>query len=166
MRTRGREGVQKSQNLADVLYVWSPTIVVYGGLKQLNIWRPREARRAQTQNGLQTRKVSQGREKPKKTLLAEIAPKNCLEAVKEWNKTLRGLFAMTITQVASWSPFMNEVPQTNLDLENPKSCLTTGPGNNACTWLRECCREVEAEVISSSRNQPLQTTYKYDFQAQ
>ena len=24
MRTRGREGVQKSQNFADVLYVWSP----------------------------------------------------------------------------------------------------------------------------------------------
>ena len=42
----------------------------------------------------------------------------------------------------------------------------TGPGNNTCTWLRECCTKVEAEVVSNSRNQLHQTTYKYYFQAQ
>ena len=47
-------------------------------------------------------------------------PQNCLEAVKEWNKTLRGLFAMTITQHAAWSPFMNEVTQTKFRLGGPK----------------------------------------------
>ena len=39
---------------------------------------------------------------------------------------------------------------------------STGPGNNTCTWLRECCRQVE----SNSRNQLHQTTYKYYFRAQ
>ena len=42
----------------------------------------------------------------------------------------------------------------------------TGPGNNTCTWLQECCRLVEAEVVSNSRMQPHQTTYKYYFRAQ
>ena len=41
----------------------------------------------------------------------------------------------------------------------------TGPGNNTCTWLREYCRQVEAEVISNSRNQLHQTMYKYYFRA-
>ena len=45
-------------------------------------------------------------------------------------------------------------------------CTSTGPGNNTCTWLRECCRQVEAEVVSNSRNQLHQTTYKYYFRAQ
>ena len=31
------------------------------------------------------------------------------------------------------------------------------------TWLRECCRQVEAEVISNSRNKLHQTTYKEIF---
>ena len=42
----------------------------------------------------------------------------------------------------------------------------TRPGNNTCTWLRECCRQVEAEVVSNSKNQLHQTTYKYFFRAQ
>ena len=37
----------------------------------------------------------------------------------------------------------------------------TGMGNNICTWLRESCRQVEAEVICYSRNN--QTTYKYQW---
>ena len=43
---------------------------------------------------------------------------------------------------------------------------TTGPRNNTCAWLRECCRQVEAEVTSNSRNKLHQTTYKYYFRAQ
>ena len=35
-----------------------------------------------------------------------------------------------------------------------------------CVWLRECCRQVEAEVVSNSRNKLCQTTCKYYFQAQ
>ena len=42
----------------------------------------------------------------------------------------------------------------------------TGPVNNTCTWLRECCRQTEGEVVSNSRNQLHQTTYKYYFRAQ
>ena len=42
--------------------------------------------------------------------------------------------------------------------------ICTGPGNNTCKWLRECCRQTEAEVVSNSRNQPHQT--KYHFRAQ
>ena len=34
-----------------------------------------------------------------------------------------------------------------------KISLSTGPRNNTCTWLQECCRQVEAEVVSNSRNQ-------------
>ena len=34
-----------------------------------------------------------------------------------------------------------------------------------CTCLRECCRQVEAEVISNSRNKLHQTTYKEIFSA-
>ena len=32
-------------------------------------------------------------------------------------------------------------------------------------WLRECCKQVEAEVISNSRNKLHQTTYKDFFSA-
>ena len=39
-------------------------------------------------------------------------------------------------------------------------------GPEIITWLRECCRQVEAEVVSNSRNQFHQTTYKYYFRAQ
>ena len=28
----------------------------------------------------------------------------------------------------------------------------TGPGNDTCTWLQECCRQVEAEVVSNIKN--------------
>ena len=35
----------------------------------------------------------------------------------------------------------------------------TGHPFMACTWLRECCRHVEAEVVSNSRNKLHQTTY-------
>ena len=38
--------------------------------------------------------------------------------------------------------------------QNGKS---TGPVNNTCKWLRECCRQVDAEVVSNSRNQLHQT---------
>ena len=34
-----------------------------------------------------------------------------------------------------------------------------------CTWLRECYRQVEAEVVSNSRNKLHQTTYKDFFSA-
>ena len=34
-----------------------------------------------------------------------------------------------------------------------------------CMWLRECCRQVEAEVISNSRNNIHHTTYKEIFSA-
>ena len=34
-----------------------------------------------------------------------------------------------------------------------------------CTWLRECCRQVKAEVVSNSRNKIYQTTYKDFFSA-
>ena len=34
-----------------------------------------------------------------------------------------------------------------------------------CTRLRECCRQVEAEVITNSRNKLHQTTYKHFFSA-
>ena len=30
-------------------------------------------------------------------------------------------------------------------------------------WLRKCCRQVEAEVVSNSRNKLHQTTNKYHF---
>lgn len=39
-----------------------------------------------------------------------------------------------------------------------------GLGCNTCTRLRECCSQVETEVIGYSRNQIHQTTYKYYFQ--
>ena len=42
----------------------------------------------------------------------------------------------------------------------------TGPENDTCMWLREWCRQVEAEVISYSWKKLHQTTYKYYFQAQ
>ena len=42
----------------------------------------------------------------------------------------------------------------------------TGPGKNNFMWLRECCRQVEAKVVSNSRNQLHQTTHKYYFRAQ
>ena len=35
-----------------------------------------------------------------------------------------------------------------------------------CTWLRQCFRQVEAGVISNSRNKIHQTTYNYYFRAQ
>ena len=42
---------------------------------------------------------------------------------------------------------------------------STGLGNNTCMWLQECCRQVEAEVLSKSRKKHHQTTYKkYYFQ--
>ena len=39
------------------------------------------------------------------------------------------------------------------------------PENNTCMWLQEFCGQVEAEVVSNSRNKLNQTTYKYFFQA-
>ena len=33
------------------------------------------------------------------------------------------------------------------------------------TWLRECCRQVQTEVISNSRSKLHQTTYKQTFSA-
>ena len=36
--------------------------------------------------------------------------------------------------------------------------------NNTWTWLRECCRQGEAGVVSYSRNKLHQTKYKYYFQ--
>ena len=42
---------------------------------------------------------------------------------------------------------------------------TTGPGNSTGTWLRECCREAETEVLSNSRSKLLQTAYNYYFRA-
>ena len=42
----------------------------------------------------------------------------------------------------------------------------TGLGNNTCTWLRECFRQLEAEVGGNGRNKLHQTVYKYHFLAQ
>ena len=39
-------------------------------------------------------------------------------------------------------------------------CWCSGHLLMACTRLRECCRQVEAEVVSKSRNTLHQTTYK------
>ena len=47
----------------------------------------------------------------------------------------------------------------------PFHFLHTEPRKFLCTWLRECCRQVEAEVISNSRNKLHQTTYKEIFSA-
>ena len=44
------------------------------------------------------------------------------------------------------------------------SCCTE-PRKFVCTWLRECYRQVEAEVISYSRSKLHQTTYKEIFSA-
>ena len=47
-------------------------------------------------------------------------------------------------------------------------CLSlrfTALRKSLCTWLRECCRQVEAELISNSRNKLHQTTYKDFFSA-
>ena len=44
---------------------------------------------------------------------------------------------------------------------NEMSSGGSGPENN--TWLQECCRQVEAEVVSNSRNKLHQTTYTYFF---
>ena len=35
----------------------------------------------------------------------------------------------------------------------------TGPGISTCTWLRECCGQVEAEVISCRRSKLHQTSF-------
>ena len=40
-------------------------------------------------------------------------------------------------------------------------CLIQAP----CRWLRECCRQAEAEVVSNSRNRFCQTTYEDFFSA-
>ena len=42
----------------------------------------------------------------------------------------------------------------------------TGPGNNTCTLLRECCKQVEAERVSNSSIKLHQTMFKYYFWAQ
>ena len=36
----------------------------------------------------------------------------------------------------------------------------TEPEKSLCTWLGECCRQVEAEEVSNSRNKIHQTMYK------
>ena len=53
--------------------------------------------------------------------------------------------------------------QSILELRNKRKwCApTTELRKSLCTWLRECCRQVEAEVISNSRNKLHQTTYNF-----
>ena len=41
----------------------------------------------------------------------------------------------------------------------------TVPKKSLCTWLEECCRQVEAEEVSNNRNKIHQTTYKDFFRA-
>ena len=58
------------------------------------------------------------------------------------------------------------LPHHQVEKQTFPYSYSTGPGNNTCTWLRECCRQVEAEVVRNSRNQLHQTKYKYYFRAQ
>ena len=65
----------------------------------MNIWRPREG--GQKKPRRRTDYKHEKLAKVEKMSAGRNCPQNCLEAVKEWNKTLRRLFAMTITQAAS-----------------------------------------------------------------
>ena len=40
-------------------------------------------------------------------------------------------------------------------------CRMYRAGKFLCVWFWECCRQVEADVVSNSRNKLHQTTYKY-----
>ena len=46
-----------------------------------------------------------------------------------------------------------------------QSTLHTEPEIMVGTWLGECCRQVETEEVSNSRNKIHQTTYKDFFRA-
>ena len=51
---------------------------------------------------------------------------------------------------------MQKVREMKGKIKERQRTRYTGLGNNSCMWLRECCRQVEAEVASNSRNKILQ----------
>ena len=46
---------------------------------------------------------------------------------------------------------------------SPLNQRYTEPEKSLCTWFGKCCRQVEAEEVSNSRNKIHQTTYKEFF---
>ena len=117
-------------------------------------------------------------------IILSISNKAPATLFSEHNRETEVMLVLPLSWLLALSPFINSTNILWLLFKVwiyewiPSMCMTamfmtllnnkywyTGLGNNTCTWLRECFRKAESEVVSNSRKL-YKTTYKYLFPTQ